>query len=88
MSGHSYENSCPNCEGNMRMYTDHKPYDYIGGSCPECGFTISTTTSYMNLEDLNEHRAELSEDDDPDDISYPKLDKLPEQEFEKEFMHT
>ena len=88
MSGCSYDSPCPNCSGNMRCYSDHKPHDYVTGDCPDCGFYFFTDSGYKNLKELNEIRAEMHEQEgpfDPDDETdgYPPLKKLPKQKFDK-----
>ena len=82
MSGHSYEGTCPNCNGNTEEYADHKPYTYTSGECLECGFNFYPKVGYFTLEEVNTMRAERSEDDAPDDLMYPPLTKLPEQKKE------
>lgn len=58
MSGCSYDGTCPNCNENMSMYSDHKPYDYVGGSCLYCGFDLYTITTQLTLDRVNDLRHE------------------------------
>ena len=58
MSGTSYSSTCPKCGGNMACYNDWKPYDITSGQCLECGFSYYTKEEQMNLEEVNDLRAE------------------------------
>jgi len=58
MSGTSYSSGCPKCEANMDCYSDWKLYDITSGQCLECGFSYYTTEAQMNMEEVNDLRAE------------------------------
>ena len=58
MSGHSFSAECPNCEGIINAYSDHKPFQYESGECYECGFHYYTVAKQMDLESLNEYRTD------------------------------
>jgi len=58
MSGHSYQESCPNCGGYLDAYVDNKPFEQNSGECLTCGFTYWTKASFSDLEELNEWRIE------------------------------
>jgi len=80
MSGNGYERVCPNCDGMMSMYADHKPYDMVSGMCQDCGFYITTKTGQVSLVELNTVRKESNEDNGykPGDGDYlPQLKKKP-----------
>ena len=78
MSGCSSNMNCPNCNKNMDIYSDYKPFDCVSGQCFECGFHYETVSGYYDLETLNEFREERRLDYD-DDTMKP-LKKLPEQQ--------
>ena len=42
MSGHSFDTNCPNCDGVIYAYSDHKPFQFESGECHECGFHYYT----------------------------------------------
>ena len=71
MSGTSYENQCPNCGQQMNCYSDHKPYDQVGGECWECGFCYYTKQEQMPLKELNDKRKEFNID-----FGYEKFNPL------------
>ena len=73
MSGHSDSTSCPNCEGNMMTYSDYKPFQYESGECYDCGFMYQTIAKQMDLESLNECRA----DEELHEMKLKPLKKLP-----------
>jgi len=56
MSGHSFDTECPNCEGIINAYSDHKPFQYESGECHDCGFYYYTIAKQMDLKTLNECR--------------------------------
>lgn len=58
MSGFSESSTCPNCGKSADSYTDWKPFNYSILTCMYCGLRIYPTNDYMNLEELNEYRAE------------------------------
>lgn len=62
MSGHSYDDSCPNCDGNLSCYSDHKPFATESGSCISCGFYYMTKASQDSLKDLNAAREERNKE--------------------------
>jgi len=79
MSGHSYGDSCPNCDNEMSCYSDHKPYDTTSGNCVYCGFYYYTNAGQDSLEDLNIAREEYNDNHDleGEDMLQP-LTELPE----------
>lgn len=85
MSGNSYGASCPNCNDEMSVYEDHKPFAYVGGECNHCGFYLHTTTNQLGLEQLNENRNEynhgmnLKEDDEDYLVPLTELPKFDDQ---------
>lgn len=82
MSSHSYSASCPNCENEMDMCMDTRPYELISGWCLYCGFQVEPHESYMTLDEVNAIRG---------DQELPPLDKLPDRTYEvmpeKETIH-
>ena len=58
MSGHSYNDICPNCGNKAEVYTDCKPFSYSSYTCLHCGLMIFPMIDYMTLELLNEMREE------------------------------
>ncbi len=79
MSSHSYGHECPNCNKEMNANTDNKPFDQSSGECPYCGFAYYTKTYQMDLEELNEIRADQLEycnEEQKKDLQ--PLKKLPE----------
>lgn len=80
MSGHSYDNPCPNCGKPMNCYSDHKPFDMTSAECLYCGFYHSPKTGYLTLKELNEIRKEYCYDNCIKTLK--PLKKLPKQEFE------
>jgi len=73
MSGHSFDTNCPNCEGIINAYTDHKPFQYESGECYDCGFHYYTVAKQMDLESLNLCRA----DEELHEMKLDPLKKLP-----------
>jgi transcription elongation factor Elf1 len=64
---------CPNCGEEIEVGVDHKSLTY-DALCHECGFTLESVKSFLNLHDLNAERAEIGLD---------QLTELPKQEFEQ-----
>lgn len=56
MSGFSTSCTCPNCGGSADEYSDHKPVNYVGISCLNCGFTYYPVIRFQTLKDLNDNR--------------------------------
>jgi len=73
MSGFSDGTLCPNCGEEANRYSDYKPFDVVSIDCLECGFYTSTSVHQMELDELNEMRA---------DNELEPLKELPE--FKKE----
>jgi len=61
MSGCSYEDTCPNCGGNLQACSDDKPFTCITATCSDCGFYHTVKTNQMGLKELNEYREEFLE---------------------------
>lgn len=61
MSGVSDSTQCPICNGIMERYVDWKPFDYSSGQCLDCGFYYAPKTGQMDLEEVNELRADYNE---------------------------
>ena len=61
MSGSSDSQDCPRCKGknSLQTYSDWKPYDCVSGECIKCGFSYYTKEEQMDLEEVNERRADL-----------------------------
>jgi len=59
MSGHSYGSSCPNCNSEMSVSEDHKPFPHASCDCYHCGFFSSVKVGYLTLGELNDMREEL-----------------------------
>ena len=79
MSGNSYDASCPNCDGNMSCYSDHKPFDTSSGNCISCGFYYMTKASQDSLADLNAAREERNDEMEfEDEDRLEPLTELPE----------
>lgn len=76
MSGHSDSGECPSCGGYMNIYTDWKPHDQVSGECLECGFSYYTKAEQATLEDINNLRAELNDEDEDGNETYPPLKEL------------
>ena len=65
MSGHSFSDTCPNCESdNTNFYQDHKPFQFIQFDCLECGMYSETHVGQMNINDLNETRKDFGDWDE------------------------
>jgi len=59
MSGHSYQEICPNCgEASLDCYTDNNPFEQISGECLNCGFNYWTKVDFYDQKELNEWRIE------------------------------
>ena len=58
MSWHSFDTNCPNCDGVIYAYSDHKPFQFESGECHECGFHYYTVAKQMDLKTLNECRTD------------------------------
>ena len=56
MSGHSFDTNCPNCDGVIYAYSDHKPFQFESGECHDCGFHYYTVAKQMDLKTLNAMR--------------------------------
>ena len=81
MSGCGYDAPCPNCQGSMDCYSDHKPHDYVSGECIECGFEYWTKAQFLSLEDLNGRREDKNHENEyveGDGDFLPPLKELPE----------
>jgi len=61
MSGSNYDITCPNCNGELQVYSDHKPFDHSHGACVDCGFCYYTKTGQLSLKKLNEFREDILE---------------------------
>ena len=69
MSGHSWSDDCPNCQGsNTNFYQDHKPFQFIQFECLECGMYSETHVGQMNINDLNETRKDFGDWDEDEFI--------------------
>ena len=79
MSGHSYDESCPNCDGTLSCYSDWKPFNTESGNCITCGFYYYTNAGQDSLEDLNIAREEWNDNHEleGEDMLQP-LTELPE----------
>jgi len=73
MSGFSGDTTCPNCNDEANLYSDYKPFEVVNIDCLECGFYTITSVHQMELDELNEMRA---------DYELQPLKKLPQ--FKKE----
>ena len=58
MSGWSDSRDCPNCDEEMFISGENRPFDAVSGDCPNCGFSYHTQGSQMSLEELNDLREE------------------------------
>tara|TARA_R100000234_G_scaffold76497_1_gene47567 strand:+ start:542 stop:808 length:267 start_codon:yes stop_codon:yes gene_type:complete len=58
MSGHSFDTNCPNCDGVIYAYSDHKPFQFESGECHDCGFHYYTVAKQMDLKTLNAMRTD------------------------------
>ena len=58
MSGHSFDTNCPNCDGVIYAYSDHKPFQFESGECHDCGFHYYTVAKQMVLKTLNDMRTD------------------------------
>lgn len=79
MSGYGYNAPCPNCGGSLDCYSDHKPFDYVFGQCYDCGFYYDTKSGQLTLDELNELRDQMNEENEyvGEDYLQP-LKELPE----------
>ena len=69
MSGHSWSDDCPNCQGtDTNFYQDHKPFQFIQFDCLECGMYSETNVGQMNINDLNETRKDFGDWDEDEFI--------------------
>ena len=69
MSGHSWSDDCPNCQGtDTNFYQDHKPFQFIQFDCLECGMYSQTTIAQMDIPELNQTRKDYGDYDDEDFI--------------------
>jgi len=59
MSGHSYGTACPNCNSEMDVLEDSKPFPITCCNCYNCGFFSTVKTGYFTLDELNDMRIEL-----------------------------
>lgn len=59
MSGHGYSTTCPQCGNSMEAYEDYKPHPFVDGHCLECGFAYTTEEYQLDLEEVNDRRAEI-----------------------------
>lgn len=59
MSGHSDRTMCCKCGGQMDIYIDWKPHDYVSGTCFECGFEFQTIDGQLTLKEVNAERADI-----------------------------
>ena len=73
MSGVSGGTTCPNCDDEANLYSDYNPYYFEIIDCMHCGFYTITSVHQMELDELNEMRA---------DNELEPLKELPE--FKKE----
>ena len=73
MSGHSFDTNCPNCDGVIYAYSDHKPFQFESGECHDCGFHYYTVAKQMDLKSLNKCRA----DEELHEMKLDPLKKLP-----------
>ena len=65
MSGCSYQEWCPNCEGEGTGYSETRPAYLTWFTCFDCGLEIYPTTRYMDLDEINSYR----EDQDLEPLS-------------------
>jgi len=63
MSGGSYDDTCPNCSGELQIYSDTKPFDFTTGLCLDCGFFYDIKTGQLSFRELNKHRIEIMDMD-------------------------
>lgn len=61
MSGTSNSTPCPICGKEMDTYNDWKPMDNVSGNCIYCGFAYYTRIEQMDLDEINERRADYNE---------------------------
>jgi len=73
MSGHSFDTNCPNCDGVIYAYSDHKPFQFESGECHDCGFHYYTVAKQMDLKTLNKCR----KDEELHEMKLDPLKKLP-----------
>jgi len=83
MSGCSYESKCPNCNNNVSVYEDNKPFQvaYVG-PCVHCGFVTITKAVYEDLKSINSLREDYNDDNgyEEGDLDYLEpLTELPKQ---------
>lgn len=72
MGSSSWIATCPNCGESCDAVRNSKPFDHTNYWCYNCGFTATAEIDYMDLEQLNDYRA---------DSELAPLKKLPEQKF-------
>jgi len=58
MSTNSYSEVCPKCGGHLLVNHDNRPYDRTSGECLNCGFVYYSKEDQMELNELNELRAD------------------------------
>lgn len=52
MSGHSDNDTCPNCGELMAVYTDYKPFPLSTCDCEYCGFYSEVKIGLRSKQDL------------------------------------
>ena len=84
MSGHSWSDDCPNCQGtDTNFYQDHKPFQFIQFDCLECGMYSQTTIAQMDIPELNQTRKDYGDYDD-DDLDQDFIQNgLPDEDMEE-----
>jgi Zn ribbon nucleic-acid-binding protein len=60
MSGTSGDQTCPKCfgENTLMIYYESRPHDSVAGECIQCGYSYWTERGRMDLEEVNEMRAD------------------------------
>jgi len=56
MSGFSDITNCPNCDEEMFISEESRPFHAVNGDCPHCGFYYHTQAEQMSLFELNDLR--------------------------------
>ena len=56
MSGFSDIINCPNCDEEMFISEESRPFHAVNGDCPHCGFYYHTQAEQMSLFELNDLR--------------------------------
>ena len=79
MSGCSYESKCPNCNNNVSVYEDHKPFQvaYVG-PCVYFVFVTITKVVYQELKSINILREDFKDDNGYEAVDLDYLEQLTE----------